>query len=64
MQKFRELWTPTLSDWNSYDEWDVMGKKDIVERAHIYYKKVLSEAPETLLDKELDQELQVFLHAE
>jgi trimethylamine--corrinoid protein Co-methyltransferase len=61
IQKFRELWTPTVSDWDSYNDWDIMGRKDVVAKAHARYKKILSEAPDTLLDKELEKELQAFL---
>lgn len=61
MKNFRQLWTPTVSDWNSYDDWSADGKKDVVERAHIRYKKILAEAPESLLDEEVDRELQGFL---
>ncbi len=53
----RNMWSPTISDWQAYDAWEAAGKEDIVARANTTYKEVLAKAPATLLDPELDAAL-------
>lgn len=61
-EHFRERWTPTVSDWNSYDNWKEQGSEDVAIRANRKYKEILEKAPESLLDKELDLQLQNYVN--
>lgn len=56
-EKFRSLWTPTVSDWGNYTDWVNNGSEDVVVRANRKFKQVLENAPETLLDGETDKAL-------
>ncbi len=58
---FRDRWTPSISDWDSHGEWESKGCKTIVERAHEKYVNILARAPETLIDSELDKDLQAYM---
>ncbi|MDA8220991.1 trimethylamine methyltransferase family protein [Desulfosporosinus sp.] len=60
-EHFRESWTPTVSEWGSYDEWVTQGSEDVVVRANRKYKEILNNAPESLIDKDLDNDLQRYI---
>lgn len=60
-EHFRERWTPTVSEWGSYDEWVSQGSEDVVVKANRRYKEILAKAPESLIDKELDKALQLYI---
>ncbi len=60
-EQCRSVWEPTLSDWDTYDNWRNKGEEDILVAANRKYKKILEEAPESLIDEELDKELQDYI---
>lgn len=60
-EHFRDIWTPTISDWESYDDWKAAGSEDVVVKANRKYKEIISNAPESLLDPELDKELRAYM---
>lgn len=60
-EHFRESWTPTVSEWGSYDEWATQGSEDVVVRANRKYKEILNNAPESMIDKDLDKDLQRYI---
>lgn len=60
-EHFRESWLPTVSEWGSYDEWKNNGSEDVVIRANRKYKEILNKAPESLIDKGLDEDLQQYI---
>jgi len=60
-ENFKNRWRPTISCWDSYDEWKQDGSKDIVERANKKYKKILEKAPDSLIDEKLDRSLQQYM---
>ena len=60
-EHFRESWLPTVSEWDSYDEWVAKGSEDVVVRANRKYKEILNNAPESLIDKALDDDLQQYV---
>ncbi len=60
-ENFRTLWTPTISDWESYDDWEQAGSEDVAMRANRKFKEILQKAPATLLDPAADQELQAYI---
>ncbi|MDA8228528.1 MAG: trimethylamine methyltransferase family protein [Desulfitobacterium hafniense] len=60
-EQFRNLWTPRISDWESYGDWQQAGSEDILIRGNRKFKEILRNAPSSLIDKELDKELQAFV---
>jgi trimethylamine--corrinoid protein Co-methyltransferase len=61
LHHFQEMWKPTVSNWDSYTEWENAGSLDTVKRAHKIWQARLEEAPESLLDPEADKDLQRFM---
>ncbi len=59
----RNMWTPTMSDWQSHDVWAASGSESLVVRANKKLKAVLENAPESFLEKELDADLSKFVNA-
>ncbi len=59
----RNLWNPTLGDWQSYDVWSAAGSESIVAKANKKFKSILADAPESFLDKQLDADLSKFINA-
>jgi trimethylamine--corrinoid protein Co-methyltransferase len=60
-KQFRNIWTPTISDWGSYDDWRQSGSEDVARMANRKFKQILSAAPETLLDADTDRQLQNYM---
>jgi trimethylamine--corrinoid protein Co-methyltransferase len=60
-EHFRESWTPIVSEWDSYEEWQKRGSEDVVIRANRKYKEILNNAPESMIDKALDEDLQAYI---
>ncbi|MGI6679839.1 MAG: trimethylamine methyltransferase family protein [Dehalobacterium sp.] len=58
---FRDIWTPTISNWDSYADWLAQGGEDVARIANRRYKEILAQAPESLLDSEVDKALQFYL---
>lgn len=61
-QHFRDFWTPTVSVWNSFDEWKENGSEDILIRANRRFKKILENCPDAMIDPALDRELKAFVN--
>lgn len=57
----RNMWTPSVSDWQSHDAWTASGAEDIVRRANKTYKSILENAPETFLTQDLDATLKAYI---
>jgi len=57
----RSTWVPTVSDWESYDKWKATGSEDIVVQANRKYKEVLKNCPESLLSKDIAEQLTKFV---
>lgn len=57
----RNMWSPSISDWQSYDTWVAGGAEDIVSRANKKMKTILEAAPESFLEKDLEAELAQFV---
>ncbi len=61
-QHFRERWSPTVSVWDSLDEWKKNGSEDILVIANRKFKKILENRPDTMIDPALDRELKAFVN--
>jgi len=59
---FREMWQPTLSNWESYDQWIKNENRDLMTLAQKRVKALINKAPETLLSPSLDQELMQYMN--
>ena len=60
----RERWTPSLSFWGSYEDWEAEGAEDVVQRANKKVKEILANAPESLLDPDVEKELKSYMKSE
>lgn len=49
--------TPIVANWDSMDEWKQNGGEDVAMAANKEYKRRLSEAPESLLEPEIEKNL-------
>lgn len=60
-EKFRTRWTPTVSTFESYADWQEHGADDVAARANSIYKKILNNAPESLLTEETEVALKEYM---
>jgi len=58
---FKNNWLPSISNWDSYEEWKEKGSEDIVVNANKKFKEILANAPEMLIDSELDKDLKAYM---
>jgi trimethylamine--corrinoid protein Co-methyltransferase len=59
--KFRNQWLPTVSFWNSYDNWETTGKESVIVRANKKYKEILAGRPEMMISRDLDKDLRAYM---
>jgi len=59
----RDMWRPTVSNWDSYIGWEATGSPDTMKRANKIWKERLDEAPELLIDDELEKDLQRYIRS-
>ena len=53
----RNMWSPSISDWDAYDGWKAAGSEDLVGKANKKMKEILDKAQESFLDTALADEL-------
>jgi trimethylamine--corrinoid protein Co-methyltransferase len=53
----RDAWRPQVSCWDSYDKWEKNGRRDAATNASLMYQSILAEAPVTMLDPSVEEEL-------
>jgi trimethylamine--corrinoid protein Co-methyltransferase len=58
---FKERWQPTVSDWDTYEDWDRKGNVDIVERARARVNQLLDSYIAPQLDQELEKDLRKYV---
>lgn len=61
-EHFRDRWVPTISNWESHDNWIKAGAEDISLAANRKLKEILINAPQSMIDKALDTELKNYIH--
>ena len=61
LANFRHRWRPTLSEWGTYEDWQMSGSQDVAARANRQYKEILESAPSSLIDPEMDKALQAYI---
>ena len=60
----RERWRSTMSFCGSYSDWETDGARDIVQQASKTYKEILAAAPDSLVDRALEEELEAYIKSE
>jgi len=60
-ESFRSLWTPTISDWTSHQDWTAAGAEDVTIRANRRFKEILAGAPDSLLDAAVEKQLRALV---
>ena len=58
---FRDRWLPGVSDWESYETWQEKGSEDVAAKANRKFKEILAGAPQTLIDPQVDRDLQDYM---
>jgi trimethylamine--corrinoid protein Co-methyltransferase len=61
LTNFRNRWLPTLSEWETYEDWQASGSQDVAVRANRQYKEILEKAPQSLIDSGVDKALQAYI---
>ena len=59
----RKRWQPDVSYWGAYENWIAEGAEDITMRANRKYKEVLANAPDSLIDSDIDKDLKAYIKA-
>jgi len=54
------FWSPLLSDWRNYENWQEAGAVDATQRAHNLYKQTLADFVPPTLDAAAGEELEAF----
>lgn len=58
---FKERWQPTVSDWDTYEDWDRKGKIDLFQRARERVKELLDSYIPPELDQEVEKDLKKYV---
>ena len=61
LENFRERWRPTISCWDSYDDWAKSGALDVAVKANRKFKEILKISPDSLLDEDVDNALKSYM---
>lgn len=61
MKSFRDRWTPSVSNWDSHDEWKKDEERDILVKAGVRVKERLAQSEESLISQDEDRRLKDFL---
>lgn len=61
LNRFRERWLPSISDWGVYENWQANGSQTLLEKANKKYKKILEDAPDSRIELELDRDLNTYI---
>ena len=60
-EHFRDFWLPTVSDCESHQDWQNAGQEDVMIRANKRFKQILADAPESILDSEIEKDLTIYI---
>jgi trimethylamine--corrinoid protein Co-methyltransferase len=64
LDNFRNMWQPTVSNWDNYSEWESGGAEDSVVKANKIWKERLQQASASYLDPAVDQDLRTFIESQ
>lgn len=57
LSRCRGTWRPLASTWNNYEKWDKDGRVDAAMSASTIYTSILAQAPPSMLDAAVEEEL-------
>ena len=63
LNNFRYMWQPTVSNWDTHDEWQLAGSEGVVMRANKIWKERVKTAPETFLEPDVDKDLTAYVES-
>jgi trimethylamine--corrinoid protein Co-methyltransferase len=63
LNNFRDMWQPTVSNWDTYDEWQQGGSEELVMRANKIWKERVNTASETFLEPDVDKDLTAYIES-
>ncbi len=61
LKRCRKLWYPSISNWDTYEQWEGEGSVDIVRAANKKWKEMVAAAPETFLSPDVERDLQNYI---
>ena len=62
LERYKDaFYQPMLSDWSNYEKWVEDGSMDTVQRAHLFWKQLLQDYKQPVLDPSIDEELSSFV---
>lgn len=61
MANCRNVWMPSLSDWNPYDAWKKSGGIDILQKAHQRFKERMESDGGLVLHRDVDRDIGRYL---
>ena len=63
LQNCRSLYMPEISDWNTFEDWEKSGARDLLRIAQEKFNQILEEWEEIVLPVDVDQEIEAYLEA-
>ena len=60
-KNFKRRWRPRTSIWDDYLKWERLGSREVVAHARQIYKDMLAAAPESMLEPDIDSDLERFV---
>ncbi len=63
LQNCRSLYMPEISDWNSFEDWEKSGARNLLQIAQEKFNQIVEEREETILPVDVDQEIEAYLEA-
>lgn len=61
-EHFRDRWQPTVSNWDSYDDWINDGAEDVMARANKKYREILQKQEGLLIGPSTDKDLKAYIN--
>jgi trimethylamine--corrinoid protein Co-methyltransferase len=63
LQNCRSLYMPEISDWNTFEDWEKGGARDLLQIAQEKFNQILEERKGMILPVDVDQEIEAYLEA-
>ena len=61
LQNCRSLYMPEISDWNTFEDWEKSGARNLLQIAQEKFNQIVEEREETILPVDVDQEIEAYL---
>lgn len=62
-KKCRSLYSPMISDWNTFEDWTKAGEREVLLSAHDRCEQILGNCNTTVLSAKVDQEIEAYIKA-